>query len=164
MQLDLSIVMLALCFGTRPQVIKASVLLRALRSRWPVTSIDTGQHYDFELNGLLYRQLEIPEPDHFLEVGSGDAATQTAAVLTRTAEVLRRERPKAVVVIGDTNSTLGCALAASKESLPLIHVEAGLRSSEPNLPEEVNRRVVDLLASLLCHARQCPVDAVCVAT
>jgi UDP-GlcNAc3NAcA epimerase len=149
-QLDLSIVMLALCFGTRPQVIKASVLLRVLRSRWPVTSIDTGQHYDFELNGLLYRQLEVPEPDHFLEVGSGDPATQTAAVLTRTAEILRRERPTAVVVIGDTNSTLGCALAASKEGLPLVHVEAGLRSSEPNLPEEVNRRIVDLLAGLLC--------------
>jgi UDP-N-acetylglucosamine 2-epimerase len=144
------ILMLTLCFGTRPQVIKASVLLTALRSRWPVTTIDTGQHYDFELNGLLYQQLQVPQPDHFLEVGSGHPASQTAAVLTRTAEILRRNRPAAVVVIGDTNSTLGCALAASKEGLPLVHVEAGLRSSEPNLPEEVNRRIVDLLASLLC--------------
>jgi UDP-GlcNAc3NAcA epimerase len=147
---DSGIMKLTLCFGTRPQVIKASVLLQVLRSRWPVTSVDTGQHYDFELNGLLYRQLGIPQPDHFLEVGSGEPATQTAAVLTRTAEVLRRERPTAVIVIGDTNSTLGCALAASKESLPLIHVEAGLRSREPNLPEEVNRRLVDVLAALLC--------------
>jgi UDP-N-acetylglucosamine 2-epimerase len=142
--------MLTLCFGTRPQVIKASALLAVLRSRWPVTTIDTGQHYDFELNGLLYQQLQVPRPDHFLEVGSGDAATQVAAVLTRTAAILRRARPAAVVVIGDTNSTLGCALAASKEGLPLVHVEAGLRSSEPNLPEEVNRRIVDLVASLLC--------------
>ena len=142
--------MLTLCFGTRPQVIKASVLLRVLRSRWPVTTIDTGQHYDFELSGLLYEQLEVPRPDHFLEVGSGPPAAQTAAVLTRTAEILRRDRPAAVLVIGDTNSTLGCALAASKEDLPLVHVEAGLRSSEPNLPEEVNRRIVDILGSLLC--------------
>jgi UDP-GlcNAc3NAcA epimerase len=112
--------------------------------------VDTGQHYDFELNGLLYQQLGVPRPDHFLEVGSGEPAEQTAAVLTRTAEVLRRDRPAAVLVIGDTNSTLGCALAASKEDLPLVHVEAGLRASEPNLPEETNRRVVDLLSSLLC--------------
>ncbi len=142
--------MVTLCFGTRPQVIKASVLLPALRARWPVTTVDTGQHYDFELNRLLYEQLEIPAPDHFLEVGSADPADQTAAVLVRTAAVLRRDVPAAVVVIGDTNSTLGCALAAKKENLPLVHVEAGLRSSEPNLPEEINRRLVDSVSDLLC--------------
>jgi UDP-GlcNAc3NAcA epimerase len=159
-------VMLALCFGTRPQVIKASALLPALQSQWPVVTIDTGQHYDYELNGLLYQQLAVPAPDHFLEVGSADPAAQTAAVLSRTAAVLRSHRPAAVLVIGDTNSTLGCALAAKKENRPLIHVEAGLRSSEPNLPEEVNRRVVDTIADLLCapssasaarlHAEQVP--------
>ncbi|MEO7475111.1 MAG: UDP-N-acetyl glucosamine 2-epimerase [Gemmatimonadales bacterium] len=147
---------LALCFGTRPQVIKAAVLLSVLRSRWPVITVDTGQHYDFELNGLLYQQLEVPRPDHFLEVGSGDPAAQTAAVLTRTAEVLARHRPAAVLVIGDTNSTLGCALAASKAALPLVHIEAGLRSNEPGLPEEANRRVVDVLGGLLCApSRRC---------
>ena len=141
---------IALCFGTRPQVIKASVLLKALRSRWAVTAIDTGQHYDYELNGLLYQQLEIPEPDHFLEVGSGEPAEQTAEVLSRTTRVLQRHPHDAVIVIGDTNSTLGCALAARKGNFPLVHVEAGLRSSEPNLPEELNRRVVDVMATLLC--------------
>ncbi len=141
---------LTLCFGTRPQVIKASVLLDALRARWPVTAVDTGQHYDFELNGLLYRQLGIPQPDHFLGVGSGEPVEQTAAVLTRTAESLRRQRPAAVIVIGDTNSTLGAALAACKEGIPLIHVEAGLRAAEAHLPEEANRRVVDVLAHVLC--------------
>ena len=141
---------LALCFGTRPQVIKAAALLEVLRARWPTLSVDTGQHYDFELNGLLYQELRVPRPDCFLEVGSADPATQTAAVLTRTAEVLRQHRPAAVVVIGDTNSTLGCALAASKEGLPVVHVEAGLRSSEPGLPEEANRRLVDAIAELLC--------------
>jgi len=142
--------MLALCFGTRPQVIKTAVLLPVLRSHWPVMTIDTGQHYDFELNRLLYDQLRVPPADHFLEVGSAQPAEQVAAVLTRTAAVLRRHRPAAVVVIGDTNSTLGCALAAKKENLPLVHVEAGLRSNEPNLPEEINRRVVDAMADLLC--------------
>jgi UDP-GlcNAc3NAcA epimerase len=142
--------MLALCFGTRPQVIKASILLKSLQSRWPVMTIDTGQHYDYELNGLLYEQLEIPSPDHCLDVGSDEPAAQTAAVLSRTAEVLRRQPPAAVLVIGDTNSTLGCALAARLGNLPLVHVEAGLRSTEANLPEEMNRRVVDSVAALLC--------------
>src|SRR5919107_5347881 len=117
--------MLALCFGTRPQVIKASVLLRVLQSRWPVTTIDTGQHYDYELNRLLYEQLEIPMPEHCLEVGSADPAEQTAKVMSRAAEVLQRDPPAAVIVIGDTNSTLGCALAARKNGLRLVHVEAG---------------------------------------
>jgi UDP-GlcNAc3NAcA epimerase len=142
--------MLALCFGTRPQVIKTAVLLPVLRLYWPVLTIDTGQHYDFELNRLLYDQLQVPAPDHFLEVGSAEPADQVAAVLTRTAAVLRRHRPAVVVVIGDTNSTLGCALAAKKEDLPLVHVEAGLRSKEPKLPEEINRRLVDAMADLLC--------------
>ncbi len=142
--------LLALCFGTRPQVVKASMLLEVLRQRWEVIAIDTGQHYDFELNGLFYQQLGIPRPDYFLEVGSDTPANQTAAVLTRTADILRARRPAAVAVIGDTNSTLGAALAASKEGHLLVHVEAGLRSSEPNLPEEANRRVVDALGDLLC--------------
>jgi len=141
---------LALCFGTRPQVIKAAILGAVLRRRWNLLTVDTGQHYDFELSGQLYQELEVPRPDHFLEVGSADPATQTAAVLSRTAEVLRRSRPAAVVVIGDTNSTLGCALAAAKEGLPLVHVEAGLRSNEPRLPEEANRRLVDAIGDLLC--------------
>jgi len=141
---------LALCYGTRPQIVKASVLLEALRSRWPVTAVDTGQHYDYELNGLLYQQLGIPKPDHFLEVGSNTPVRQTADVMVRTAEILRATRPTAVIVIGDTNSTLGCALAANKEGIPVVHVEAGLRASEPDLPEEANRRVVDALARLLC--------------
>lgn len=141
---------LALCYGTRPQVVKASVLLDTLRARWPVVAIDTGQHYDFELNGLLYQQLGIPRPDHFLEVGSNTPVAQTTDVILRSAEILRATRPAAVIVIGDTNSTLGCALAASKEDIPVVHVEAGLRATEPNLPEESNRRVVDALAQLLC--------------
>jgi UDP-GlcNAc3NAcA epimerase len=143
-------VSIALCYGTRPQVVKASVLLDALRRRWSVVSIDTGQHYDFELNALLYQQLGVPRPDHFLEVGSAAPVSQLAAVMTRTDDIFRARPPAVAVVIGDTNSTLGCALAAAKNDIPLVHVEAGLRASEPDLPEEVNRRVVDVLAHVLC--------------
>jgi UDP-GlcNAc3NAcA epimerase len=150
---------LALCYGTRPQVIKASVLRRELSHRWPVVAVDTGQHYDFALNQLLYDQLDVAPPDHFLEVGSASHATQTATILMRMEGLLYQLRPGAVVVIGDTNSTLGCALAASKASIPVCHVEAGLRARDSHMPEEINRRLVDAIASLLCapgrssHAR-----------
>jgi UDP-GlcNAc3NAcA epimerase len=141
---------IALCYGTRPQVIKASVLRRELARRWPVVAIDTGQHYDFALNQLLYDQLGVAPPDHFLEVGSASHAQQTATILTRMEGLLAGIRPAAMVVIGDTNSTLGCALAASKSSVPVCHVEAGLRALDNRMPEEINRRLVDAIATLLC--------------
>jgi UDP-N-acetylglucosamine 2-epimerase len=140
-----------LCYGTRPQTIKAAVLAPLLRARVPRTIlIDTGQHYDYELNELLYQQLGAGRPDHFLEVGSADHARQTAAVLERVMPLLEQYQPCGVVVIGDTNSTLGCALAAAKQRLKLVHVEAGLRGSDPFMAEEINRRIVDLLSTLLC--------------
>jgi UDP-GlcNAc3NAcA epimerase len=149
----------ALCYGTRPQVIKASALRRALSRDWPVIAVDTGQHYDFALNKLLYEQLEVAPPDHFLEVGSASHAMQTATILMRMESLLNRVRPVAIVVIGDTNSTLGCALSASKAGMPVCHVEAGLRARDAHMPEEINRRLVDAIATLLCapgrssHAR-----------
>lgn len=141
---------IALCYGTRPQVIKASVLRREFCRRWPVVAVDTGQHYDFALNQLLYRQLEVAPPDHFLEVGSASHAVQTATILMRMERLLSETRPAAMVVIGDTNSTLGCALAASKVGVPVAHVEAGLRAADRRMPEEINRRLVDAIATLLC--------------
>lgn len=141
---------LALCYGTRPQVIKASRLLADLANRWRLVTIDTGQHYDYELNDLLYRELGVRRPDRFLEVGSADHATQTAAILTRSAGAFAELRPWAVLVIGDTNSTLGAALAAVKLRIPVVHVEAGLRVADRWMPEEINRRLVDAVASLLC--------------
>jgi len=141
---------LAICYGTRPQVIKASVLIEASAARWPLVTVDTGQHYDYELNAVFYEQLGVPRPHHFLEVGSGRHAAQTAAVLTRAAEVFEGAQPWAVVVIGDTNSTLGCALAATQMRIPVVHVEAGLRSNDRAMAEEINRRVVDAIGDLLC--------------
>ena len=141
---------IALCYGTRPQVIKASVLRARLETGHTVLAVDTGQHYDYELNALLYEQLGVRAPDALLEVGSAGHAEQTATVLVRAEQVLREHRPQAVVVIGDTNSTLGCALAATKLRIPVVHVEAGLRSDDVLMPEEINRRVVDAISHVLC--------------
>jgi UDP-GlcNAc3NAcA epimerase len=141
---------IALCYGTRPQVIKASVLRSRLETRYSVVAVDTGQHYDYELNALLYEQLGVRAPDAILEVGSAGHAEQTAAVLVRAEKVLQERRPQAVVVIGDTNSTLGCALAATKLRIPVVHVEAGLRADDALMPEEINRRVVDAISHVLC--------------
>lgn len=141
---------IALCYGTRPQVIKASVLRSRLEARYSVVAVDTGQHYDYELNALLYQQLCVRAPEAILEVGSAGHAEQTAAVLTRAEKVLREHRPQAAVVIGDTNSTLGCTLAATKLRVPVVHVEAGLRADDVLMPEEINRRVVDAISHVLC--------------
>jgi UDP-GlcNAc3NAcA epimerase len=141
---------IALCYGTRPQVIKASVLRTRLESAYPVVAVDTGQHYDYELHALLYEQLGVRAPDSILEVGSAGHAEQTAAVMIRAEKVLQEYRPRAAVVIGDTNSTLGCALAAAKLRIPLVHVEAGLRATDALMPEEINRRVVDSISHVLC--------------
>src|SRR5919198_93339 len=131
---------IALCYGTRPQVIKASALRRALGRIGSVLAVDTEQHYDYELNALLYQQLAVERPDLLLEVKSGGHAEQTAAILMRAERVLQEHRPRAVVVIGDTNSTIGCALAAAKLRIPVIHVEAGLRARRRLMAEENNRR------------------------
>lgn len=141
---------LALCYGTRPQVVKASVLVEALGECWPLLTVDTGQHYDYALNALLYEQLGICPADVYLEVGSGDHATQTSEIMTRSATVFAQYRPWALVVIGDTNSTLGCALAAAKMRIPVVHVEAGLRAADQLMAEEINRRVVDAISVVLC--------------
>jgi len=141
---------IALCYGTRPQVIKASVLRRELARVGPLLAIDTGQHYDYELNALLYEQLGVRLPDIALEVGSASHGEQTGAILVGAEVVFKEHRPSAVVVIGDTNSTLGCALAAGKLRIPVVHVEAGLRSNDPLMAEEINRRAVDSFAAVLC--------------
>jgi UDP-N-acetylglucosamine 2-epimerase len=141
---------LAICFGTRPQVIKASVLIEAAAPHWPLLTVDTGQHYDYEMNAIFLEQLGVGRPSHFLEVGSGSHADQTAAILTRLTPILERVKPWAVVVIGDTNSTLGCALAAAYLHIPIVHVEAGMRAADIRMAEERNRRITDALSDLLC--------------
>lgn len=147
-----------LCYGTRPQVIKASRLLPALRQVGTVVAVDSGQHYDFALHGLLYQQLGVTRPDRFLEVGSGPLVEQTAAIMTRVAAVLTEVVPRLVVVIGDTITTLGAGLAAAQRRIPLVHVEAGLRADDLQMAEEITRRAVDHVAQLLCAPSDAAAD------
>ncbi len=135
--------------GNRPQYVKAAPLAVALADRAEVVGVDTGQHYDPELSQVFYDELGIAPPAHRLEVGSGSHAAMTARILERIEPVLVAERPDWVVVYGDTNSTLAAALAAAKLGLPLAHVEAGLRSFDRSMPEEVNRLVADRVADVL---------------
>jgi UDP-N-acetylglucosamine 2-epimerase len=140
---------IVLFFGTRPQVIKASVLRDALAATGPVVAVDTGQHYDYAMHQVHYDQLGVHAPDAFLGVGSGSHAEQTAAILTACETWLAAHPARVAVVIGDTNTTMACALAAAKRRIPIAHVEAGLRSTDKLMAEEINRRVTDAVAHWL---------------
>ncbi|HEY2887317.1 MAG TPA: UDP-N-acetylglucosamine 2-epimerase (non-hydrolyzing) [Candidatus Limnocylindrales bacterium] len=133
--------------GTRPQLIKAAVLQPLLRARHQELFIDTGQHYDDALADSLISELGLVPPDHQLGVGGGRATEQTAAMLVRLEPILAAQRPDVVIVYGDTNSTLAGSIAAAQLRLPLAHVEAGLRSFDRRMPEELNRVIADHLAT-----------------
>jgi UDP-N-acetylglucosamine 2-epimerase len=135
--------------GTRPQLIKAAALLPAIRARHDDVFVDTGQHWDEAMAGAFFGELGLPRPDHSLGIGGGGQGEQTARMLAALEPILLSERPDAVVVYGDTNSTLAGALAAAKVGLPVAHVEAGLRSFDRSMPEEVNRVVADHLSTWL---------------
>ncbi|MBF0589380.1 MAG: UDP-N-acetylglucosamine 2-epimerase (non-hydrolyzing) [Magnetococcales bacterium] len=138
--------------GARPNFMKMAAILPALQSGpspLPVRLIHTGQHYDEAMKASFFRQLQIPEPDVDLEVGSGSHAQQTAQIMQRFEPVIDREKPEAVLVVGDVNSTLACSLVAVKKRIPVIHVEAGLRSFDRSMPEEINRILTDRISDLL---------------
>jgi UDP-N-acetylglucosamine 2-epimerase (non-hydrolysing) len=136
--------------GARPNFMKAAPVIRALGDRGcDQRMVHTGQHYDRAMSEVFFSQLGLPEPDVNLGVGSGSHATQTAALLTGLEAELTAQRPGLVLVYGDVNSTLAATLVAAKLQLPVAHVEAGLRSFDPSMPEEINRRVTDNLSSLL---------------
>jgi UDP-N-acetylglucosamine 2-epimerase (non-hydrolysing) len=138
--------------GTRPNFVKTAPVIAALRARIPAgrhAIVHTGQHYDRLMSEVFLEELGVPAPDHMLEVGSGSHAQQTARVMERLEPVLAEERPDLVVVPGDVNSTVAAALTAAKLQIPVAHIEAGLRSFDRTMPEELNRIVTDQLAEQL---------------
>jgi UDP-N-acetylglucosamine 2-epimerase (non-hydrolysing) len=138
--------------GARPNFIKIAPVIRALKAiapPLPLRLVHTGQHYDAAMNSQFFQALEIPDPDINLEVGSASHAVQTAEIMRRFEPVLDAEQPAGVLVVGDVNSTLACALVAVKKGIPVIHVEAGLRSFDRTMPEEINRVLTDQISDLL---------------
>lgn len=139
--------------GARPQIIKSSAISRAIRTgfsdRITEFTLHTGQHYDKEMSDVFFDELEIHKPDYNLGVGSARHGRQTAAMITGIEEVLLEEKPDGLLLYGDTNSTLAGAVAASKQHFPVIHIEAGLRSFNKTMPEELNRIISDHSSTLL---------------
>ena len=144
--------------GARPNFMKISPLVEALRSRAKdegdeagpgVRIIHTGQHYDPNMSDVFFNELGIPRPDYYLEVGSGSQAEQTARTMVAYEKVLLQDRPDLIIVVGDVNSTLACSLTGKKMGITVAHVEAGLRSFDMTMPEEINRKLTDAISDLL---------------
>lgn len=139
--------------GARPQIIKASAISRTIKEsysgKFKEIIVHTGQHYDKELSSVFFKELHIPKPHHNLRIGSARHSKQTASMMTGLEEIILKKQPDCVIVYGDTNSTLAGALAASKLHYPVVHIEAGLRSYNKNMPEEINRIMCDHVSTLL---------------
>jgi UDP-N-acetylglucosamine 2-epimerase (non-hydrolysing) len=147
--------------GARPNYMKMAPLVRAFGGQPalpPVVLVHTGQHYDVAMNERLFADLELPPPDINLEVGSASHAVQTADIMRRFEPVLDDVRPSCVIVVGDVNSTLACSLVATKKNIPVVHVEAGLRSFDRTMPEEINRILTDQMADLLFTSERTAAD------
>lgn len=144
--------------GARPQFIKAAPLSRAIRKKHSEILVHTGQHYDYGMSEQFFGELGIPRPEYNLKAGSGSHGTQTAAILTKLEPLVNKIKPDAMIIFGDTNSTLAGALTAAKQRIPLAHIEAGMRSFNRLMPEEVNRVVADHLSDMHFCSTKAAVD------
>lgn len=147
--------------GARPNFMKMAPILRALAAHEPpipALLVHTGQHYDASMSDRLFADLRLPRPDLNLEVGSGSHAVQTAEVMKRIEPAIDEHRPGCVLVVGDVNSTLACTLVAVKKGVPVVHVEAGLRSGDRRMPEEINRVLTDQVADRLYTTERSALD------
>ena len=145
---------LAIVFGTRPQYIKLAPLIEKAREQFELCTIDTGQHYDESLSGQFMSEFRMPRSTYELNVGSGSTGKQLGAMLSRLEAILSSEKPSQIVVMGDTNSTLAGAFIGSRLNIPVAHIEAGIRSYDRRMPEEVNRVMVEAISDLLL----CPTE------
>jgi len=155
--------------GARPNFMKIAPIIRSLKLKAESSKVKasrgleyklvhTGQHYDYEMSQAFFDDLEIPKPDYFLEAGSGSHAEQTARIMTSFEKICERERPNVVIVVGDVNSTLACSIVAKKLLIKVAHVEAGLRSFDLTMPEEINRMVTDAISDYFFVTEQSAVD------
>ena len=158
---------LILVAGARPNFMKIAPIIRAIKGErlknkegkgLSYKLVHTGQHYDYEMSQAFFDDLEIPKPDYFLEAGSGSHAEQTARIMTSFEKVCEREMPDVVMVVGDVNSTLACSIVAKKLLIKVAHVEAGLRSFDLTMPEEINRMVTDAITDYFFVTEQSAVD------
>jgi len=142
---------IACVVGARPNFMKIAPILVAMKDypKMEPILIHTGQHYDYEMSQVFFDELEIPKPDVYLCVGSGSHAVQTAKIMIGFEETINQYKPDAILVVGDVNSTLACALVVAKLCIPIIHVEAGIRSFDRTMPEEINRILTDVISDFL---------------
>jgi UDP-GlcNAc3NAcA epimerase len=148
--------------GARPQIIKAAAISRAIKNHFQHQIVEvivhTGQHYDQNMSDVFFEELQIPKPNYNLNVGSGKHGVQTAKMITGIEDILEQEQPNYIILYGDTNSTLAGTIAASKIHIPIVHIEAGLRSFNKKMPEEINRILTDHCSTFLFPPTQTGVD------